>query len=96
MAISVGPKGHITMVSSASGPKRKVKVVSFIGRSTAGAVNHPQIDSNMQPIAVIDMVDGSLRTAEFSDTGNTMGTLTQIDTGPSGHACWAIFTDTGI
>lgn len=96
MTISIGPKGHVDLVSSFEGPKRKVKVVSFIGRSTAGPVNHPKITADMQPIAVIDLNDGSLRTSEFSDTGDTTGTLTQLDTGPSGHACWAVFTDTGI
>jgi len=102
MTISIGNRGYVELVSTADGAKRRVKIVSFTGLSGVdtgagnGGVINAQFDPALQPIAVVDVTDGSLRTAEFSDTGNTRGELTQTDTGPAGHTCWGIFTDTGI
>jgi hypothetical protein len=96
MAITIGHKGYVDLLSSTAGSKRKLRIVSFTGLAAAGGVLHQQFDNKMQPVAVFDMSDGKTRTAEFSDTGDTLGQLTQIDTGPSGHVCWAVFSDTGI
>ena len=95
MTKSIGPEGYLELFSAAEGTLRKLRIVSFVGRSAAGGVVNAQFNPDFQPIAVVDMRDGKLRTAEFSDTGNTLGELTQLDTGPSGHTCWAIYTDTG-
>lgn len=96
MTTSIGHRGVLELFAADAGPKHKVKIVSFVGLSAAGGVEHADFDATMQPVAVLDLNDGSLRTSEFSDTGNTQGTLTQTDTGPSGHVCWAIYTDTGV
>ncbi len=96
MTVSISPGGVHEFISAGDGPKRKVRVVSFTGLSAAGGAIHQFFAPEYQPIAVIDVTDGSLRTASFSDTGDTRGELTQLDTGPAGHTMWAIYTDTGV
>ena len=96
MTVTIERKGLVELMSTWDGPKRKVRIVSFTGLAAPGGVLGAHFDTELQPIAVIDVTDGSLRTSEFSDTGNTRGELTQNDTGPSGHTCWAIYTDTGV
>ena len=102
MAKTLGHRSHMELMAPEEGPKRKMRIVSFKGITGVdtgvgnGGVAHPQFDNAFQPIAVVDMTDGKLRTSEFSDTGDTLGTLTQVDTGPAGHTMWAIYTDTGV
>lgn len=93
---SIAPEGYIELYAADVGPKRKIRIVSFKGLSAAGGVVNAQFNKEFQPIAVIDVTDGKLRTSEFSDTGDTTGQLTQNDTGPSGQTCWAIYADTGV
>ena len=95
MTKSIAQEGYLELFSAKLGSARKVRIVSFLGLSAAGGVKNVQFDPAFQPVAVIDVDDGKLRTSSFSDTGNTQGELTQLDTGPSGHVCWAIYTDTG-
>lgn len=96
MSISVGPGGYLELFSPGVGAKRKVKIHEFVGRATAGDINDPKFDVGFQPIAVVNVEHGILATASFSDTGNTTGTLKQLDTGPAGHVHFAIYTDTGV
>jgi hypothetical protein len=97
MATTIGHRGVLEILTPGAGPKRKpIRIVSFVGLSAAGGVVHPMFDASRHPIAVIDVDEGKLRTAEFSDTGDTTGELTQIDTGPSGHVMLSIWADTGI
>lgn len=96
MARTIGPGGVLELFSPEVGSRKKVRIVSFKGLAAAGGVINGQFDNNFQPVAVLDVTDGKLRTSEFSDTGDTLGELTQLDTGPSGHTCWAIYADTGV
>jgi hypothetical protein len=99
--ISIGPGDHAELLAAAVGSRRIMRVVSFVGRASAGPVLHQFFThgntSKTQFKAVIDMQDGKNRTAEFSDTGAKVGQLplSQLDTGASGHTCFALFTDTG-
>lgn len=95
MTTSIAREGYIELFSAEVGAARKVRIVSFIGLSAAGGVKNTQFNPDFQPVAVVDVTDGKLRTASFSDTGDTLGELTQLDTGPSGHVCWAVYADTG-
>lgn len=96
MTKSIAPEGFMELVSTKVGPLKKVRIVSFTGLAAAGGVVNTQFETGFQPVAVIDVTDGSLRTSSFSDTGNTTGQLTQLDTGPNAHIMWAIYTDTGV
>lgn len=100
MTIKIGPKGYVNALAPGVGPKRLTTIVSFTGVAAAGPVagTHFPVNASKKGLrAVIDVTDGKARTAEFSDTGCVVGNLhlTQLDTGASGHVCWAIFTDTG-
>ena len=94
--VTVGPNDFIELITTEEGPHRRMRIVSFVGLSAAGGVVNSQFNTDFQPVAVVDMNDGKLRTSEFSDTGDTTGQLTQTDTGPSGHTCFAVYTDTGV
>lgn len=103
MTVKIGYGGYLDLLANyGPGPRRKVRIISFIGRAEAGPVigngMFPRTATKLGFKAVIDVSDGKNRTTEFSDTGALTANiphLTQLDTGPSGHTCWAIITDTG-
>jgi len=100
MANRIGPNGYMDIIDPIAGPQRSIRIVSFTGAAAAGQVTGPPFPLNTSRRglrAVIDINDGKNRTAEFSDTGCDTGNihLSQLDTGPSGHVCWGIFSDTG-
>ena len=96
MAISIGPGGHTQLLSAAEGPKRgAIRVISFVGRSDTGAISNPMFITAQNLAAVIDVTDGSVRTTEFAELLEN-GVISQTDTGPSGHTCFAIVSDTGV
>jgi hypothetical protein len=102
MAITIGPKGVLDIVSSeAGGPQRKVRIIAFPGRGTTGAISQPRFQAGEKPIAIIDVNYGRLVTDSF-DLAVSTGSITQSDTGGlgddgsmSGHTMFAIITDTG-
>lgn len=101
MTTSIGPKGQHDLYAVEVGPQRKVRVVSFNGRSDTGAISSPHFRVGENPIAVIDMNFGRAVTASFSGVTAT-GEISQIDTGGLGgdgamtnYTLWAIFGDTG-
>ena len=100
MAVSIGPKGHVDISTSGSGPQRKVRLVSFYGRSDTGFISQPILRAGENPIAVIDVNYGRLVTSSFG--GIVTGGISQTDTGGlgddgsmSGHTMLAVITDTG-
>lgn len=100
MTIKIGQGGYVKLQGPDEGPRRQVQIVSFKGASAAGEVAGPHFRIPTDKIslrAVIDVDDGKNRTTEFRDTGAAAGDLhlSQLDTGPSGHTMWAIYTDTG-
>jgi hypothetical protein len=52
MAVSIGPKGHVDISTAGSGPQRKVRLVSFYGRSDTGFISQPILRAGENPIAV--------------------------------------------
>jgi hypothetical protein len=104
MTIKIGPKGYVTLQSAAVGPRREVKVVSFVGVAANGPVagqHFPVNASNKTLHAVIDMNTGLNVSTYFRDTGSIAGNihLTQTDTGIAdnlaGHTFLAFICDTG-
>jgi len=102
MAVTLGPKGWIDLISTAEGPKRKVRILSVPNRATPGDALHPFANPDMQPIAAINVRDGKLVTTYISDTGTEQGQVKITDTGAdvtrvgdTGDTLWVIYTDTG-
>lgn len=101
MAVSIGPRGHIDIVATAAGgPQRRVRVAAFLGRNDTGFIAQPIMRAGENPIAIIDVNLGRVVTTSFG--GIVTGGLSQTDTGGlgddgsmSGHAMFAIITDTG-
>lgn len=97
MSKSIGPGGHLFVVSSQVGPERDVKLLSFRGRSDTGHIPHSQLRAGEPPIAYINVTTGAL-VADGTFGGVVTGGLSQIDTGVgdlSGNIFFAIVTDTG-
>lgn len=95
-SMSLGPRGHVKLVSTQVDPGRDVKVLSFRGRADTGTIEHPLFKAAQPPVAVINVNTGLDQTSAFS--GVTTGAISQSDTGigdVSGNTFFAIVTDTG-
>jgi hypothetical protein len=104
MAIKIGPKGWIEIITTGVGPQRKLKLGTFFGRGAAvgdtGFCDAPFFRATEPPIAIIDMNRGRNVTTSFG--GVVTGGISQVDTGGlgadgtmSGHTMLAIIGDTG-
>lgn len=102
MAITIGHKGWIDLLSNKAGPKRKpVRIVQFLGDTGTFTVTNIGFTSEAHVIAVIDVTTGAnvSSPAEFTD-GAAQGTIDHADTGTTtnvtaGDVLWAIVSDTG-
>lgn len=96
MTASIGPGGHLKLVSTEVGPERDVKVLSFRGRADTGVIEHPMFKTAQPPVAIINVNTGIDQTAAFS--GTTVGAISQSDTGVgdlSDNMFFAFVSDTG-
>lgn len=99
----VGPKGHIEIISSPVGAARKIRLLSFNGRATAGQCDNAMFRKDEAVVGVVNLSKGRVVTSSFAaltDTGNIVLT----DTGGLGadgsfaatHELVAfVLTDTG-
>ena len=97
MAKSIGPGGHLDIVSSEVGPERNVKLVSFRGRSDTGFIPQAQLRAGEPPVAYVNVTTGELMASDVFG-GVVTGGLSQVDTGVgdlSGSVFFGIVTDTG-
>ena len=94
MAISIPQSGYIDVVSTAAGPERGVKLISFPGRADTGFIPHSQFRAGENPVAIVNVSTGALATGHFGGVVN--GGISQTDTGNSAaHTFLAVVTDTG-
>jgi hypothetical protein len=100
MSTKLGPGGFLDIVTSALGPQRPMRLLTFTAPAAPGAVAHPMFKAGENPVAIIDMNFGRNVVAAFGAAAN--GSITQTDTGGlgadgtmAGHTMIAILTDTG-
>lgn len=101
MAISIGPKGYLDLVSTDEGPRRMVRIVSFVSPGDTGPIVHQMFEVGKNPAAILDIDAGELVTSSFKTAVSANHAIRhQSDTGQAsaldGRTCWAIITDTGI
>jgi len=101
MAISIGPKGYLDLLSTDEGPRRRVRIISFTSPGDTGPIVHQMFEVGNHPAAIIDIDAGELVTSSFKTTvGSNHAIRHQSDTGLAaaldGHTCWAVITDTGV
>jgi hypothetical protein len=101
--ISIGPKGHLDLISTDVDPQKRMRIVSFVGPGDTGPIVSDHFVVGRHPSAIIDITaGGELVTTSFKTTVGTNHAIRhQSDTGQAaaldGHTCWAICpSDTGI
>src|SRR5262245_244290 len=102
MAITIGHRGWLDLLSNRAGPKRKpVRVVQFIGDTGTFTVTNIGITNDAHVLTVIDVTTGkeSRSPGEWVEAG-TQGAFNHADTGSTtnvtaGNTMWAILSDSG-
>lgn len=94
MAITLGPRGFLDLISADEGPERGVRIVSFPGRADTGFIP-AAFNVSRPPVAIVNVATGALATSRFG--GVVTGGISQNDTGDfSGNTFFAVVTDTGV
>lgn len=100
MAISIGHKGYLNLISADEGPRRMIRIISFTSPGDTGPIVHDQFEVGKAPAVIIDMDTQDVVTTSFKTGVSAAHAIRhQSDTGVaaaiSGHTCWAIVADTG-
>lgn len=80
MAESIGHKGWFDIITTAHGATRKLRLVSFEGRSDTGDIEHSQFGPDYRVARILNTHTGLDATSHF-DTALKLGAITQTDTG---------------
>lgn len=102
MAITIGHKGWIDLLSNKAGPKRKpVRIIQFLGDTGTFTVNNIGITNDAHIVGVINVTTGGRADSilEWVEAG-TQGAFNHADTGTTtntvaNNVYWAILSDTG-
>jgi hypothetical protein len=58
MAVSIGPKGWLDLVSTAVDPGKRVRIISFTGPGDTGPIVNDHFIVGRHPSAIIDVTAG--------------------------------------